>query len=69
MMIYTIGATTTFAILLVAFLKDRSTPKTHLWSWFFLLVASSLWFITLPQILRRQFGAQDRAFDSFPQAV
>lgn len=51
MVIYLIGATCTSGILLNAFLRDRSTPKTDLLSWKLLLVASLVWFIILPYIL------------------
>lgn len=38
---------------LYVFFKDESTPKTHLYSWVMIFVASALWPITLPSILCR----------------
>lgn len=54
---YLTGATITFSILLNAFLKDTSTPKTHLLSWLVLLIATLLWFVTLPCVIRKQWLA------------
>ena len=53
MILYFTGAALTFGILLNAFLKDRSTPKTDLVSWLVVGVGSLIWFITLPCILRK----------------
>ena len=44
--------TLTFAVVLNAFLKDRSTAKSSLKAWLFVLVAALIWPITLPIILR-----------------
>jgi hypothetical protein len=54
MVIYFTGASIVFGLLLNAFIKDSSTPKTHFMSWAVLIVASLFWFITLPSIVRKQ---------------
>jgi hypothetical protein len=51
MIIYLIGASFTFVLMLSIFLKDRSTPKTDLVSWKLLLVSALLWFVILPYVL------------------
>jgi hypothetical protein len=54
MALYTAGALLVFSLSLRAFLKDRSTPKTDLLSWMVILVATVLWPLTLPSILRKK---------------
>jgi competence protein ComGC len=44
-----------FVWLLSAFVSDRSTPKTDLRSWIVLLIASALWPIMLPNLIRVLF--------------
>ncbi|NJO42118.1 MAG: hypothetical protein HC769_32745 [Cyanobacteria bacterium CRU_2_1] len=51
---YLIGAIVTFGILLNAFFKDSSTPKTQVLSWLVILIASLLWFATLPFVIRKK---------------
>jgi hypothetical protein len=46
--LYSAGATATGVFWLIAFLRDRSTPKTHLMSWVVLGIATALWPITFP---------------------
>lgn len=54
---YLINAGIVAAILMWAFLADRSTSKQHQLSWLIILIASALWFIAVPlscfEILRR----------------
>ncbi len=54
MALYTTGALLVFGLSLRAFLKDSSTPKTDLLSWMVLLVATLLWPLALPSILRKK---------------
>lgn len=54
MMIYLIGTTITFGILLNAFLSDRSTSKADALSWLVLLIGTTLWFVILPFMIRRK---------------
>lgn len=61
MVTYLAGVGFTAAILLNAFLKDASTPKTDILSWLLLLVSSLLWFIFLPLILRKKWMAKQAA--------
>jgi hypothetical protein len=59
MMTYLIGTTITFGVLLNAFLKDQSTAKNDVLSWFILLIGASLWFVAVPFIIRKKvFGAR-----------
>jgi len=57
MMTYLIGTGFTFGVLLNALLKDSSIPNTHVRSWLVLGVASLLWFVTLPCVVRKKFAA------------
>lgn len=41
----------TFAVVLNAFIKDRSTAKSNGKAWLFMLVAALLWPVTLPFII------------------
>lgn len=43
-----------FLFYLVAFLRDRETPKTHLMSWIVLFVASIFWIVILPVSIYRK---------------
>jgi uncharacterized membrane protein len=54
MIFYLVGATLTFSILLNAFYKDTTTSKTDVVSWLVLFVATLIWFITLPGILKKK---------------
>ena len=56
MLAYLIGTCLTFGILLNALLKDNSIPKTHVRSWLVLGVASLLWFVTLPCVIRKKLS-------------
>jgi hypothetical protein len=56
MLTYLLGTSFTFVILLNALLKDNSIPKTDVRSWLVLGLASLLWFITIPCILRKKFA-------------
>jgi hypothetical protein len=60
MMTYLLGTTITFSILLNAFLKDGSTKKTDVLSWLVVLIATLLWFVTLPFIARKRFLEVDK---------
>lgn len=57
MLFYLIGATLTFTTLFHAFWKDVTTPKTDIASWAVLVVATLLWFITLPRIVQKKLQA------------
>ncbi|MDY7022820.1 MAG: hypothetical protein SWJ54_15955 [Cyanobacteriota bacterium] len=45
---YLFGAVTTFTVGLRAFLRDRSTPKSHAISWIVLFEATFFWPLVLP---------------------
>ena len=47
MMLYFTGATLTFGILMNAFMKDATTPKTDLCSWAVLSIGTVLWPLVL----------------------
>lgn len=57
MLTYLIGTGLTFGILLNALLKDNSSPKNHVRSWLVLGVASLLWFVTLPCVIRKKIAS------------
>lgn len=67
--IYLLNAAIVAFILLVSFWSDSSTPKNHKLSWIIVLVASLLWFITVPlsiaefsyKALRRQRAVKGEA--------
>jgi len=42
----------TLAVVLNAFLKDQTTPKSDLNIWIFVLVTALIWPVTLPFIIR-----------------
>lgn len=54
MTLYLAGTFLTFTFLLTAFLKDTSTSKTDRLSWMVLLIATLLWPIVVPSILRKK---------------
>lgn len=54
MLFYLVGATLTFSTLFHAFCKDATTPKTDIASWVVLVLATLLWFITLPRIVQKK---------------
>ncbi len=58
-LIYGLNAVIVALVLLLAFLADRSTPKSQKMSWTIILVASLFWFIVVPlsgfEHLRRSF--------------
>ncbi|HEY9627965.1 MAG TPA: hypothetical protein V6C84_11735 [Coleofasciculaceae cyanobacterium] len=54
MTLYITGAAVVFGTLLHAFLKDTTTPKTHVASWMVLAVATILWPIALPSMIRKR---------------
>ncbi|MBE9179988.1 hypothetical protein IQ268_15570 [Oculatella sp. LEGE 06141] len=56
--LYGAGALFVFSVGLNAFLKDSSTPKTHATSWLVLGLATVLWPVTLPSMLRAKLNAQ-----------
>ncbi|WP_088892247.1 hypothetical protein [Leptolyngbya ohadii] len=55
MTFYLIGASLTFSLLLNAFLQDEFSPNSDLSSWMVVLVASLLWFVCLPCVIRKKF--------------
>jgi hypothetical protein len=56
MLTYLLGTSFTTAILLNALLRDNSISKSDVRSWLVLGIASLLWFITIPCILRKKFA-------------
>jgi hypothetical protein len=56
MTIYFTGAFLVFSILLNAFIKDDSTPKTHVDSWICIIVATAIWPIVLPSMVRKKLS-------------
>jgi hypothetical protein len=60
MIIYLIGATLTFSLLVSAFLKDESTSNSDTLSWIVVSVGSLFWFICLPSIVCRKLVAVHR---------
>jgi hypothetical protein len=54
MTLYLTGATLVFGILLRAFLKDKSTPKSDVTSWLVVLVGSMVWPLVLPSMILKQ---------------
>ena len=54
MTLYFTGATLVFGLLLNAFLKDDTTPKTHIASWVVLAIATVFWPLTLPSMIRKR---------------
>lgn len=45
-----------FVYLFSLFLRDKTTPKTHVMSWIALIAASLFWPLTLPSVLRKQLS-------------
>lgn len=64
MMIYLIGTTVTFGLLLNAFMNDRTTPKTDVLSWMVLLIGTSLWFVVLPMMISKKLTQLTRDVSS-----
>ncbi|MCU0535820.1 MAG: hypothetical protein MUD14_18175 [Hydrococcus sp. Prado102] len=56
MMLYLSGAFLTFSFLLNAFLHDKTTSKTHWQSWMCLIIATLVWPIVLPSIIRKKLS-------------
>jgi hypothetical protein len=54
MTLYFTGAALVFSLLLNAFLKDDTTPKTHAASWVVLAIATVFWPLTLPSMVRKR---------------
>jgi hypothetical protein len=54
MTLYFIGATLVFSILLRAFLKDSSTPKSDVTSWLVVLIGTLVWPLVLPSMILKQ---------------
>ncbi len=54
MTLYITGALLVFGLSLQSFLKDTTTPKTDRTSWLVILVATVLWPIVLPSIIRKK---------------
>lgn len=56
MVLYLVGASLTFSLLLNAFLKDESTSNSDFYSWSVVLVGSLLWFVSLASIARKKLA-------------
>jgi hypothetical protein len=54
MALYMIGAAMVFSLVLRTFLKDASTPKTHVTSWLVVGAVTIAWFIVLPSIVHKR---------------
>jgi hypothetical protein len=54
MTLYLTGATLVFGVLLTAFLKDRSTPKSDVTSWLVVLIGTLVWPLVLPSMILKQ---------------
>jgi hypothetical protein len=54
MTLYFSGATLVFGILLNAFLKDKSTPKSDVTSWLVVLIGTLVWPLVLPSMILKQ---------------
>jgi predicted MFS family arabinose efflux permease len=54
MELYIIGAAMVFGIVLSTFLKDASTPKTHVNSWLVVVGVTIAWFVVLPSLIRKR---------------
>lgn len=56
MTLYITGALLVFGFSLQAFLRDTSTPKTDRLSWMVIIIASLLWPIALPSMVRKKLA-------------
>jgi hypothetical protein len=65
--IYGTGSLAVFSIGLNAFLKDDSTPNTHITSWVVLGLATVLWPLVLPSMLRAKSVSRDRNMPLQPE--
>jgi len=54
MTLYFTGATLVFGILLGAFLRDNSTPKSDVNSWLVVLIGTLVWPLVLPSMILKQ---------------
>ncbi len=54
MTLYFTGATLVFGILLGAFLRDNSTPKSDVTSWLVVLIGTLVWPLVLPSMILKQ---------------
>jgi len=59
MTLYFTGATLVFGILLNAFLKDSSTPKSDVTSWLVVLIGTLVWPLVLPSMILKQLPKRD----------
>jgi hypothetical protein len=57
-MVYIAGTILTAGILLNTFLKDKTTSKTEIASWVTLAIATILWPVTLPTVIRKKLQKQ-----------
>lgn len=55
LMLYFVPSVLVLLIALPAYAKDRSTSKTDAGSWAVILLATLLWPVVLPNMLRKQF--------------
>lgn len=60
MVLYLIGSTLTFGLLMSAFLQDKSTSKSDILSWLVVTVGSLIWFVCLPFIIRKKLAGVRR---------
>ena len=67
LMLYFVPSVLVLLIALPAYAKDRSTSKTDMGSWAVLILATLLWPVVLPNMLRKQFlKAQQAAAQPSP---
>jgi predicted PurR-regulated permease PerM len=65
MMPYLGGAFLVFGILLNAFIHDETTPKTHWQSWMCIVIATIVWPLVLPAIIRKKLSKENLEKISF----
>lgn len=68
MLFYLLPAGLAFAITVHALLQDCTTPNNHLGSWIFIGLATVLWPITLPSMLRKKYRDWREHFEHQPQS-
>jgi cyanate permease len=67
MILYLAGALVVFTTLLHSFIKDDTTPKSHVLSWIFIGLATAVWPIVLPSIVRKKFSKVSLTTISLPE--
>lgn len=60
MTLYFAGATLVFSLTLNAFLKDDSTPKNHIPSWITIALATLIWPVVFPSLIRKKLQREEK---------